>query len=104
VVSGVRVSGGHEGAGGGEHDRVESGLPAGNPSFERILGRAGKVTDVHPTLIEIERQGVPVAAAERRGWFGFGRVREAVKLGELQGAVNMFDVAKTPPAPMAASC
>ena len=37
---------------------MESGLPVGNPSFERILGRAGKVTDVHPTLIQIERQGV----------------------------------------------
>ena len=49
---------------------------------------------MHPTLIEIERQGVPVAVAERKGCFGFGRVREAVKLGELQGAVNMFDVAK----------
>ena len=81
-------------AGGGEHDRVESGRSVGNPSFERILGRAGKVTDMHTTLIEIERQGVPVAVAEGKGCFGFGRVGEAVQLGQVEGAVNMFDVAK----------
>jgi hypothetical protein len=45
-------------------------------------------------VIEIEGERVRVAVAEGKRGFGFGRVGEAVKLGELHGAVDVFDVAE----------
>ena len=41
-------------AGGGEHDRVESGRSVGNPSGEGILGGGGKVADMNTAVIKVE--------------------------------------------------
>ena len=54
VLTGAAVEFGDEVAGGCEHDRVQAGIPVGNPSSERILDCYGKVTDVNAAMIKIE--------------------------------------------------
>ena len=92
--AGAAVELGDEFAGGGEHDRVESGRSVGNPSGERILGRGGEVADVNTAVIEVEAECLGFAVAEGEGGGGFGGVGEAVQLGEPEGAVGVLDVAE----------
>ena len=94
VVSGAAVQLGDQIAGGGEHDRVQPGRPVGGPSVEGILGGGGEVADVDAAVIEVEVERRRVALAERERRCGFGRVGEAVQLGQLHGAVLGFDVAE----------
>jgi hypothetical protein len=81
-------------ANGGEHDRVEPGGPVGNPGGERVLGGSSKITDMHTPMIKIERQRLGVTFAEGEGGCGFGRVGEAVELGEVKCAMAVCDVAE----------
>ena len=78
----------------GEHDRVEPGGPVGNPGGERVFGGSSKITDMHTSTIKIERQRPGVAFAEGEGSCGFGRVGEAVELGEVKCAMAVGDVAE----------
>ena len=94
VVAGAAVEVGDEFAGGGEHDRVQSGGSVGRPSGEGILGDGGEVADMDAAVVEVEAECARVAVAEGERGGGFGRVGEAVQLGELQGAVGVFDVAE----------
>ena len=62
-------------AGGGEHDRVESGRSVRDPSGEGILSGGGNVADMNATVIkvEVERRlvclrGGRVMLLLRRGW------------------------------------
>ena len=54
----------------------------------------GEVADVDAAVIEIEAEAFGSPSRRARDGCGFGRVGEAVQLGELQGAVNVFDVAE----------
>ena len=94
MIAGAAVELGDELAGRGEHDRVESGRSIGNPSGERILGGLGEITDMNTAMIEIEAECAGIAFAQGERGLCFGRVGEAVQLGELQGAVNVLDVAE----------
>src|SRR5215213_4084216 len=80
-------------AGRGEHDRVVPGRSVRNPSVERIFSCGGQVADMNTTVIkvELEPRSIAVAQGERRG---FGRVGEAVQLGQAEGGVSVFDVAE----------
>ena len=49
---------------------------------------------MHTSMIKIERQRLGVAFAEGEGGCGFGRVGEAVELGEVECAVAVCDVAE----------
>ena len=94
VGAGAVVEFGDQLAGGGEHDRVHPGGPVAGPGSEGVLGGGGQVADMNPTLVEVEVQRGRVAVAESEGGGGFGGVGEAVQLGELEGAVGVFDVAE----------
>lgn len=43
-------------AGWGEHDRVELATAVGRPGVEHVVGHRDQVTDVHPTVVEVEAQ------------------------------------------------
>ena len=94
VLAGAPVEVGDEVAGGGEHDRVEPGGPVGYPGGERVLGGSSKITDMHTSVIKVERQRLGVAFAEGEGGCGFGGVGEAVEFGEVEGAVAVCDGAE----------
>jgi hypothetical protein len=81
-------------AGGGEHDRVESGGSVRSPSRESVFGGLGEVTDVDASLIKIEVECCRIAFAKCKGGCRFGGVGEAVELGEVEGAVGVLDVAE----------
>ena len=51
---GTAVEFGDKLAGGGEHDRVESGRSVGDPSGEGILGGGGNVADMNTAVIKVE--------------------------------------------------
>ena len=74
MITGAAVEFGDQLAGGGEHDRVESGSSVGNPSGEGILGGLGKVADMDAAVIKVEvesrrvcRRGGRVMLLLRRG-------------------------------------
>src|SRR5829696_3671527 len=94
MLAGSAVELSDEFAGRSEHDRVESDGSVGNPSGERILGDLGQITDMNPAMIEIEAECAGIAFPQGERSLCFGRVGEAVQLGELQGAVCLFDVAE----------
>ena len=94
VGAGAVVEVGDQLAGGGEHDRIQPGRPVSRPGGEGVLGGGGQVADVHPAVVEVEVECGGVAVAEGEGGGGFGGVGEAVQLGELEGAVGVFDVAE----------
>ena len=94
VVAGAAVEFGDQLAGGGEHDRVQPRRPVRSPSGERILGGGGDVADVNTAVIEVEPERLGFAVAEGERCRGFGGVGEAVQLGQLEGAVGVFDVAE----------
>ena len=56
------------------------------------------------TLIQVEVERLRVTVAECEGGFGFGRVGEAVQLGQLHSTVLRLMSRRIPPAPIAASC
>ena len=91
---GATVEFGDKLAGGGEHDRVKSRRSVGNPSGERILSGVGHVADMNAIVIKVEVERRRLAFAEGEGCCRFGRVGEAVQLGEMQRAVGLFDVAE----------
>ena len=64
MIAGAAVEFGDQLAGGGEHDRVESGRSVGNPSGEGILGGGGEVADVDAAVIEVEAERLGFAFAE----------------------------------------
>ena len=73
--SGTAVEFGDEVAGGGEHDRVESGRSVEDPSGERILSGGGNVADMNTAVIKIEVEcrlvclrGGRVMPPLQRGW------------------------------------
>ena len=78
MIAGAAVEFGDELAGGGEHDRVESGGSVGNPSGEGILGDLGEITDMNTAMIEIEAECAGIAFPEGERGLCFGRVGEAV--------------------------
>jgi hypothetical protein len=94
MLAGAPVEVGDQLAGGGEHDRVESDGSVGNPSGEGILGDLGEITDMNTAMIEIEAECAGISFPQGERGLCFGRVGEAVQLGELQGAVNVLDVAE----------
>src|SRR5215211_9229501 len=94
MITGSAVELNDELAGRSEHDRVESDGPVGNPSNKRILGDLGEITDTNPAMIEIEAECAGIAFPQTERGLCFGRVGEAVQLGEVQGAVNVLDVAE----------
>ena len=105
MIAGAAVEFGDELAGGGEHDRVESGRSVGNPSGEGILGGLGEVADMNTAVIEIE---VECARVRLRG----GRVMLRASAGSVKRCSSVSCRApwvclmsrRTPPAPIAASC
>ena len=64
MITGAAVEFGDKLAGGGEHDRVESGRSVGNPSGERILGGGGDVADMNAAVIKVEVERLGFAFAE----------------------------------------
>ena len=64
MITGSAVEFGDKLAGGGEHDRVQSGCSVRNPSSEGILGGFGEVADMDATVIEVEVERRRVAFAE----------------------------------------
>ena len=61
---GATVEFGDQVAGGGEHDRVQTGRSVGNPSGEGILGGGGDVADMDAVVIKVEAEGLAFAVAE----------------------------------------
>jgi hypothetical protein len=94
MLAGSAVELGDQLASGGEHDRVESGRSILNPCGEGIFGDLGEITDMNAAMIEIEVECLWLAFAEGECCCCFGGVGEAVQLGELEGAVGVFDVAE----------
>ena len=94
VGAGAVVEVGDQFAGGGEHDRIPPNRPVSCPRGEGVLCGGGQVADVDASVVEVEVQCGGVAVAEGEGGGGFGGVGEAVQLGELEGAVGVFDVAE----------
>ena len=94
MITGLSVEFGDELAGGGEHDRVESGGPVGHPGCEGIVGGGGEVADMNPVVIKVEVERLWLAFAEGEGGGGFGRVGEPMQLGEAEGAMGVLDVAE----------
>ena len=65
-------------AGGGEHERVESGLArSACQAAKHCSVGARQVADVHPAVVEVEAERGRVAVSERKRGRGFGRVGEA---------------------------
>jgi hypothetical protein len=104
MAAGSSVQLGDEGAGGGDHDRVESSRSVGNPSVERILSGGSQVADMDTTVIKIELKPRRVAVTEDERCCRFGGIGEAMQLGQADGAVRVFDVAEDTAEPIAASC
>jgi hypothetical protein len=94
MITGLPVEFGHKLSGGGEHDRIESGGPVGDPGREGIVGGGGDVADVNPAVIKVEVECLWFAAADGECGCGFGGVGEAVQLAQLEGAVGVLDVAE----------
>jgi hypothetical protein len=94
LITGSAVELSDELAGRSEHDRVESDGSVGNPRKEPILGDLGEITDINTAMIEIEAECAGISFPQGERGFCFGRIGEAVQLGELQGAVNVLDVAE----------
>jgi hypothetical protein len=94
MITGAVVELGDELAGRGEHDRVQSGRSILSPSGEGIIGDLGEITDMNPAMIEIEARCAGVAVPQRERGLCFGRVGEAVQLGQMQRAVGLRDVAE----------
>ena len=92
--AGTAVEFGDQVPGGGDHDRVEPSRSIGNPSVERILSRGGHVADMNTAVIKVELERRRVAVAEGERCCRFGGVGEAMQLGQAEGAVGVFDVAK----------
>ena len=84
---------GDEVAGRGEHDRVESCRSVNDPSVKGILSGFGEVTDMDASVIEVEVERRVFTFAEGERCCRFGGVGEPVQLGELEGAMGVFDVA-----------
>ena len=81
--------------------RVGASMIASSPAarsaaqaVKASCGGGGQVADVDPAVVEVEVERGWVAVAEGEGGGGFGGVGEAVQLGELEGAVGVFDVAE----------
>ena len=81
-------------AGGGEHQRIQPGVPVGLPGGVQLVGGGGEVADVDPVVVEVEAERFRPALAQGKGGGGFGRVGEAVEFGEPDGAVGGGDVAE----------
>jgi hypothetical protein len=64
MLPGTAVEFGEELSGRGEHDRVKSGSPVGNPSAESILGHGGYVADMDAAVIKVEVERLWFAIAE----------------------------------------
>jgi hypothetical protein len=94
IRSGTAVEFGDQVPSRGDHDRVEPSRSVGNPSRERILRSSGEVADMNAAMIEVEVECFRFAFAERECGCGFGGVGEAVQLGQVEGAVSVFDVAE----------
>jgi hypothetical protein len=62
--SGATVEFGDQLAGGGEHDRVKSGRPIGEPCGEGILGGFGNVADMNTAVIKVEVERCRLAVAK----------------------------------------
>jgi len=92
--AGPAVEFGDQVPGGCDHDRVESSSPVGNPSVERIFSCGGQVADMNTAVIKVEVEPRSIAVAEGERCCRFGRVGEAVQLGEAEGAVGVGDVAE----------
>jgi hypothetical protein len=104
MIAGLSVEFGDKLAGGGEHDRVESCGPVGHPGREGIVGSGGDVTDVNAAAMKVEVQCLWFAFSEGECGCSFGRVGEAMQLGQAEGAVIWVMSRRTPPAPIAESC
>src|SRR5215213_12033969 len=94
MITGSPVELGDELAGRGEHDRVESDGMVGNPSKERILGDLGEIAHMNTAMIEIEAERAGISVPQRERNLCFGRVGEAVQLGQMQGAMTVLNVAE----------
>ena len=64
MITGLPVEFGHKLSGGGEHDRIESGGPVGNPGREGIVRGGGDVTDVNAAAIKVEVECIWLAFSE----------------------------------------
>jgi hypothetical protein len=64
MITGLSVEFGDELAGGGDHDRVESFRPVGNPGREGILGGGGEVANMSAPMIKVEAECLWFAFAE----------------------------------------
>jgi hypothetical protein len=101
--AGTAVELGDQVAGGGDHDRVESSRSIGNPSAERILSRGRPIADMNAAVIKVELEPRRVALAEGEGCCRFGRVGEAMQLGQARAPWLCWISRRTLPAPIAAS-
>src|SRR5829696_1149450 len=92
--AGTSVQFGDHVPGGCDHDRVEPSRSVGNPSVERILTGGGHIPDMNTTVIKIEVERSQVAVPDGEGCSCFGGVGKAVQLGQVEGAIAVFDVAE----------
>jgi hypothetical protein len=81
-------------SGGRDHDRVEPRRPIRNPSLERILGRGRDVADMNTAMINIKVERVRFTFSQSERCRRFTRIGEAMKLGQVEGAVAVLDVAE----------
>ena len=103
MISGASVEFGDQVAGGGEHDRVESGRSVEIPGGEGVLGGGGHVADVDPCRDRGRSRAPRVAVAEARvAAASAGSVKRCSSVrAERRGWLMSR---RTPPAPIAASC
>ena len=94
MITGLSVEFVDELSAGGDHDRVESCGPVGNPSREGILCGGGGVADMNAAVIKVEVECLWFALAEGPCRCGFGEVGEPMQLGQVEGAVGVGDVAQ----------
>ena len=64
MITGLSVEFVDKFSGGGDHDRVESGGPVGNPSGEGIVCGGGNVADMNAAVIKVEVECLWFAFAE----------------------------------------
>jgi hypothetical protein len=62
--AGTAVEFGHQVAGGGDHDRVESSRSIGNPSAKRILRGGGDIADMDAAVIKVKVECLWLALSE----------------------------------------
>jgi len=96
VVASPDVQAGDQVTGGGEHDRVQAGVPVGRPRGVGVVGDGAQVADVDPVPVEVEPDRRGIARAQGEAGRSLSLVPEPDQLGQSDRADGGLDVAQHP--------